>query len=353
MHSWLSNKHSAESIYLDPCIAAAIDVFGGALPTCVRESIGATAADAALSATAATSSESLVPLAIQDDADSTASTSKELSTTNNDEEAGLLYKESLVITGVKLVCTDSDAEALVAVKETVAQCRRKKFQEKTSIQLVAASAASMLTAVARYEDSHAVARKTTDEAGPAGGKGVLVPADDGAASNTGGNRVCTTTQSVLPTTAVDSKDNRMNSDGTDAGTGATDADAFKSTAAIEKVAFPADNTWSKEQPQGCGAADFGATATGARSGGDSGGSSSRSDTRNATIADASASVRDADGLDGDDAEIQSQASFAAIPLDVTTEMNFTCPKCKRVFVGSWAACQQHMQTRKHGKRLVQ
>jgi predicted RNA-binding Zn-ribbon protein involved in translation (DUF1610 family) len=47
---------------------------------------------------------------------------------------------------------------------------------------------------------------------------------------------------------------------------------------------------------------------------------------------------------------RNQISFSAMPPDVTTGMNFTCPKCGRTFRGSWAACQQHTTSRKHAAR---
>lgn len=38
--------------------------------------------------------------------------------------------------------------------------------------------------------------------------------------------------------------------------------------------------------------------------------------------------------------------------DSVTDLNFTCPKCGRVFPGDWTACDNHVTARKHGRRCT-
>lgn len=39
-------------------------------------------------------------------------------------------------------------------------------------------------------------------------------------------------------------------------------------------------------------------------------------------------------------------------IDVTDQLDYTCPKCKRVFHGSWHSCHKHATTRQHGDRCT-
>ena len=38
--------------------------------------------------------------------------------------------------------------------------------------------------------------------------------------------------------------------------------------------------------------------------------------------------------------------------DSVTDLNFTCPKCGRIFPGDWTACDNHVTARKHGRRCT-